>query len=140
MSKLIKKYKNRRLYDMGTSQYITIEAVRQYVTDGVDFRIEEASSGKDITSIVLMQILMEMESGPSQFLSPDILKQLIGLANHPMHEAFKMLFEQMMIAIQEYNRQNPYWTDLKQANDIWHQQVQQVFEQWKTFFAATQHK
>ncbi len=89
MTRLIKKYKNRRLYDTEISQYITVEQLQKYVVDGIDFKIEDSETGKDLTNSVLLQIIVEMEAGPTQFLSSEILRQIISLANHPMHVSFK---------------------------------------------------
>ena len=45
MTRLIKKYKNRRLYDTETSQYITLEELQRYVVDGVQFSVEDSMTG-----------------------------------------------------------------------------------------------
>lgn len=93
--KLIKKYKNRRLYDTEISQYITIEDLHAYVIHNKNFRVEEAHTLKDITSTVLLQLLVEMEGEMNPLLSVNILKQLIIAANHPMHQSFKQGLEQL---------------------------------------------
>ncbi|MCK5498070.1 MAG: hypothetical protein KAI77_02655, partial [Gammaproteobacteria bacterium] len=36
-TRIIKKYPNRRLYDTELSKYITLENVKQLVTDNIDF-------------------------------------------------------------------------------------------------------
>lgn len=89
MTRLIKKYKNRRLYDTETSQYITLEELQRYVVDGVQFTVEDSMTGKDLTNTILLQIIVEMEAGANQFLSSAILRQIISLANHPMHASLK---------------------------------------------------
>ena len=76
MIRLIKKYKNRRLYDTETSQYITIEQLQRYVVDGVAFKVEDSETSKDLTNSILLQIIVEMEAGPTQFLSPEIFVRL----------------------------------------------------------------
>ena len=83
MTRLIKKYKNRRLYDTEISQYITVEDLQKYVLDGLAFRVEDSVSKEDITSATLLQIFVEMEEGPTKFLSPEMLRQLICLAIIP---------------------------------------------------------
>lgn len=94
MVRLIKKYKNRRLYDTEISQYITVETLQKYVVEGLEFKVEDAESGKDITNSILLQIIVEMESGSTQFLSPMILRQIICLANHPMQsQSLKAMME-----------------------------------------------
>lgn len=130
MTRLIKKYKNRRLYDTETSQYITVEQLQKYVVDGVAFKIEDSETGNDLTTSVLLQIIVEMEAGPSQFLSPEILRQIISLANHPMHVSLKAMMEQMFQAMKTPMQNNPY----QQATETWNQQMQQMMQQWNSLF------
>jgi polyhydroxyalkanoate synthesis repressor PhaR len=94
--RLIKKYKNRRLYDTALSQYITIDDLKHYVLDGVAFRVEEAADQKDITNTTLLQIFVDTQTNSTQFLSAEILRQLIILANHPMNQAFQSMIENML--------------------------------------------
>jgi polyhydroxyalkanoate synthesis repressor PhaR len=130
MTRLIKKYKNRRLYDTETSQYITIEQLQHYVVDGIAFRIEDSETGKDLTNTVLLQIIVEMEAGPTQFLSPEILRQIISLANHPMHASLKSMMEQMFQAMDKPLQNNPY----QKATEAWNEQMKQVMQQWQSLF------
>ncbi|MBL7480772.1 polyhydroxyalkanoate synthesis regulator DNA-binding domain-containing protein [Legionella bononiensis] len=130
MTRLIKKYKNRRLYDTETSQYITLEQLQRYVVDGVAFRIEDSETGKDLTNSVLLQIIVDMEAGPTQFLSPEILRQIISLANHPMHVSLKGMMEQMFQAMDKPLQNNPY----QQATETWNNQMQQMMQQWQKLF------
>lgn len=130
MIRLIKKYKNRRLYDTETSQYIKLEQLQRYVVDGVAFKIEDSETGNDLTNAILLQIIVEMEAGPTQFLSPEILRQIISLANHPMHMNLKSMMEQMFSAIDKPLQNNPY----QKATETWNQQMQQVMQQWQKIF------
>lgn len=59
--KVIKKYRNRKLYDMDESRYITLNEIRDLVKHGEEIQIIDDSSGKDITSVVLTQILHSEE-------------------------------------------------------------------------------
>jgi hypothetical protein len=45
----IKKYANRRLYNTGTSTYVTLEDLAVMVKAGEDFVVYDAKSGEDIT-------------------------------------------------------------------------------------------
>ena len=49
----IKKYANRRLYDTGTSTYVTLEDLAAMVKRGEDFVVFDAKTGEDITRPVL---------------------------------------------------------------------------------------
>jgi len=128
--RLIKKYKNRRLYDTEKSQYITVEQLQGYVVEGLIFKIEDSGTGKDITNSILLQIIVEMQSGPTQFLSSDILRQIITLANHPMHASLKTMMEQMFLAMDKPMQSNPY----HHATETWNQSMQQMLQQWQNLF------
>ena len=58
----IKKYANRRLYNTGTSAYVTLEDLATMVKTGEDFVVHDAKTGEDITRSVLTQIIFEQES------------------------------------------------------------------------------
>lgn len=76
-ARIIKKYPNRRLYDTEISSYITLEEVRQLVTEGVDFEVRDAKSGEDLTRQVLLQIISEHEEHGQPMLSTRLLSQII---------------------------------------------------------------
>ncbi len=74
----IKKYANRRLYNTGTSTYVTLEDLAAMVKDGEDFVVYDAKTGEDITRSVLAQIIFEQENKEGQSLLPiTFLRQLI---------------------------------------------------------------
>ena len=59
----IKKYPNRRLYDTVNSGYITLVDVKQMVLENIDFQVVDAKTGDDLTRAILLQIILEEESG-----------------------------------------------------------------------------
>ena len=74
----IKKYANRRLYNTGTSAYVTLEDLAAMVKSGEDFVVYDAKTGEDITRTVLAQIIFEQENKEGQNLLPiAFLRQLI---------------------------------------------------------------
>jgi polyhydroxyalkanoate synthesis repressor PhaR len=74
----IKKYANRRLYNTGTSSYVTLEDLAAMVKNGEDFQVFDAKTGDEITRTVLTQIIFEQESKNGQSLLPTaFLRQLI---------------------------------------------------------------
>ena len=75
---IIKKYANRRLYNTGTSAYVTLEDLAVMVKRGDDFVVFDAKGGEDITRSVLAQIIFEQEGKNGQSLLPiTFLRQLI---------------------------------------------------------------
>jgi polyhydroxyalkanoate synthesis repressor PhaR len=75
----IKKYANRRLYNTATSSYVTLDYLAQMVREGLEFTVEDAKSGEDITRSVLTQIIVEEESKGQNMLPINFLRQLISL-------------------------------------------------------------
>ncbi len=74
----IKKYANRRLYNTGTSTYVTLEDLATMLKKGEDFVVADAKTGEDITRSVLTQIIFEQEGKGGQNLLPiTFLRQLI---------------------------------------------------------------
>ena len=59
---VIKKYANRRLYNTGTSTYVTLEDLAEMVKNGDEFIVQDAKTGEDITHPVLTQIIFEQEN------------------------------------------------------------------------------
>jgi polyhydroxyalkanoate synthesis repressor PhaR len=75
---IIKKYANRRLYNTGTSTYVTLEDLASMVKAGEDFVVYDAKTSEDITRTVLTQIIFEQENKEGQNLLPiTFLRQLI---------------------------------------------------------------
>ena len=75
---VIQKYANRRLYNKATSSYITLDDLSKMVKDGVDFVVNDAKTGEDITRKVLTQIIFEEEGRGQNLLPVPFLRQLIG--------------------------------------------------------------
>ena len=82
--RIIKKYPNRRLYDSETSAYITLADVKQLVMDGVRFAVHDAKTGDDLTRSILLQIILEEESGGVPMFSTVMLEQIIRFYGHAM--------------------------------------------------------
>ena len=74
---IIKKYANRRLYNTGTSTYVTLDDLAEMVKGGEDFVVQDAKSGEDLTRPVLTQIIFEQESRGTNLLPITVLRQLI---------------------------------------------------------------
>ena len=92
----IKKYANRRLYNTGTSSYITLDDLAGMVRDGVDFQVVDAKSGEDITHAILTQIFMEAEAGDKPMLPVSFLRDIIGMYGNSMQAMMPTYLEASM--------------------------------------------
>ncbi len=82
--RVLKKYPNRRLYDTRTSSYITLADVKQMVLGGQAFVVRDAKSGDDLTRAILLQIILEEETGGIPIFSTQMLSQIIRFYGHAM--------------------------------------------------------
>jgi polyhydroxyalkanoate synthesis repressor PhaR len=82
--RILKKYPNRRLYDTLTSSYITLSDVKQMVLDGEVFEVRDAKEGGDLTRSILLQIILEEETGSVPMFSTQALAQIIRFYGHAM--------------------------------------------------------
>ena len=92
----IKKYANRRLYNTGTSTYVTLEDLASMVKSGEDFVVYDAKTGEDITRSVLTQIIVEEEGKGQNLLPINFLRQLISFYGDNLQFLLPRYLEQSM--------------------------------------------
>lgn len=73
----IKKYPNRRMYDTVNSRYVNLSAIAQLIKGGNQVEVSDASTGEDLTKVILTQIILEEEKDQRNLLPADVLHQLI---------------------------------------------------------------
>ncbi len=104
---LIKKYENRRLYNTVTSQYINQEQVAQLVRDGHDLRVVDATTGEDVTRLVLAQIVVEDAKTPDSIFPLDVLRHMILASGRATQENALRYMQGMMDLYQNAYRALP---------------------------------
>jgi polyhydroxyalkanoate synthesis repressor PhaR len=110
----IKKYANRRLYNTGTSTYVTLEDLATMVKSGEDFLVYDAKTGDDITRQVLAQIIFEQENKAGQNLLPTtFLRQLIRFYGDSMQMLVPRYLEQSIDTLTR--EQEKFRTQMTQA-------------------------
>src|SRR5690242_4275477 len=102
--RLIKKYPNRRLYDTKTSSYITLADVKQMVLKNEDFQVIDAKTNEDLTRQILLQIILEEESGGMPLFSSDLLSQLIRSYGNAMQGMMGTYLERNIRAFQDLQK------------------------------------
>ena len=125
--RLIKKYPNRRLYDTKTSSYITLADVKQMVLKQEEFQVLDAKSNDDLTRQILLQIILDEESGGMPMFSSDLLSQMIRSYGSAMQgfmgsylEKNLEGFQQMQKALQDQS-QKLYGDSSRSPNEVWAQ-------------------
>jgi polyhydroxyalkanoate synthesis repressor PhaR len=77
MAYVIKRYSNRKLYDTQESRYVTLEEIEEMIRAGREISVVDATSGEDLTSVTLTQIILENERNRRANLPSAFLHQLI---------------------------------------------------------------
>jgi polyhydroxyalkanoate synthesis repressor PhaR len=99
--RILKKYPNRRLYDTRASCYITLADVKQMVLDRDEFVVRDAKTGEDLTRSILLQIILEEESGGVPMFSSPMLAQIIRFYGHAMQGVMGSYLEKNIQAFTE---------------------------------------
>jgi polyhydroxyalkanoate synthesis repressor PhaR len=77
MAYVIKRYSNRKLYDTQESRYVTLEELEELIRAGKEISVVDVSTGEDLTSVTLAQIILENERNRRATLPIAFLHQLI---------------------------------------------------------------
>ncbi len=143
--RIIRKYPNRRLYDVEASRYVNKEVVRELVAGGENVRVIEDATGEDVTRPLLLQLVAEQELGGKPVLSDEILTQIIRFYGHPMQAvlaeyleaSLAVFFEQQAELYKELqasliDRPMSTLADVaKQSMDTWLAMQQAMFDEPK---------
>lgn len=90
--RLIKRYKNRRLYDTELKQTIKLEDIRKYVDQGLQIKVIDNATGNDITVQTLVTVLSSTTSdNKSLERNKSILEKLIEEKGVGVMDAMKKL-------------------------------------------------
>jgi polyhydroxyalkanoate synthesis repressor PhaR len=83
---LIRKYSDRRLYDTGASRYVKLEDIASMVRDGIDVRVVDGRTGKDLTNLIFTQIIVENAREREIALPLQLLTQLVRASDKATHD------------------------------------------------------
>jgi polyhydroxyalkanoate synthesis repressor PhaR len=124
--RIIKKYPNRRLYDTETSAYITLAEVKELVLQYQEFQVQDAKSGADLTRAILLQIILEEESGGVPMFSTDMLANIIRYYGHAMQGLMGSYLERSIHAFHEAQKRfqeqaQSLYGELPKSSEAWNQ-------------------
>ena len=105
--RIIKKYPNRRLYDTGKRAYITLNDIKNYVLEHIEFQVIDAQTEADLTRATLFQVLTEHETATNTFFTTELLQQMIRLYHENMQNLFSQYFEK---ALTQFIQQKETWS------------------------------
>jgi polyhydroxyalkanoate synthesis repressor PhaR len=77
----IKRYANRKLYDIDASKYVTLDDLAEMVRRGEEVKVVDYASGADLTALTLTQVIFEQEKKLGGLLPQAILTRLLRVGN-----------------------------------------------------------
>jgi polyhydroxyalkanoate synthesis repressor PhaR len=92
----LKKYGNRRLYDMEKSAYVTINQVADLIRQGRQVEVVDAKSKEDVTASILSQIVLEEAKNKNILLPVPVLHMIIQYGDNVLGEFFEKYLQQMI--------------------------------------------
>lgn len=90
---VIKKYSDRRLYDTANRRYVNLDDIARMIREGVDVEVVDASTGKDLTRLVLTQIIMDDSRDGESELPLKLLRQLVIASDRATHDFLSWYLE-----------------------------------------------
>jgi polyhydroxyalkanoate synthesis repressor PhaR len=93
---LIKKYENRRLYDLTNKRYINLDEIAELVRESNEVTVVDAVTGEDLTRLILAQIVVENAKTPGSVFPVEILRQMIVVSGQATQES-AVKYTKMMV-------------------------------------------
>lgn len=113
-SVLIKKYENRRLYDTTNSRYVNLDEVAKMMQNGDNVRVVDATTGEDLTRLILTQIIVEDAKTSDSTFPLDILRQMVLASGRASQEsAIQYLKALVDISQSSYKAMTPPFNTLE---------------------------
>ena len=84
VTKVIKRYQNRKLYDTQKSRYVTLDDIARMIRDQVHLVIVDNKTKADITASTLVQIIFDAEKKSDIYAPLSILYEIIQTGNGSM--------------------------------------------------------
>ncbi|MCG8427841.1 MAG: polyhydroxyalkanoate synthesis repressor PhaR [Chromatiales bacterium] len=138
-TRIIKKYPNRRLYDTELSRYITLSDIRGLVMQGVDFKVIDTNNEEDLTRSILLQIMLEEESGGEPLFSATMLSQIIRYYGGSVQGLFARYLEESMLMFaqqQDHLRDSLGVDPMKTMSELAQRNIKMWSDMQNSFFKA----
>ena len=118
---------------MGLARVITGDAeVKDLVLGYKDFQVRDAKSGEDLTRSILLQIILEEESGGVPMFSSDMLANIIRYYGHAMQGMMGSYLERSISAFHEAQKRFQ-----EQAQTLYGEMPKVPAEAWTQFGAPS---
>ncbi len=104
----LRRYPNRRYYDSGRSQHLTLDDIYRLVRDGYNVTVTDSKTEEDITARVLAQLLLEHDPPKLAAFPAELLHQIIRSNESLLRDFVETYFNRALAAFlksqQEFDR------------------------------------
>ncbi|CAM2005293.1 polyhydroxyalkanoate synthesis regulator DNA-binding domain-containing protein [Acanthopleuribacter pedis] len=91
MTRLIKRYGSRKLYDTKESRYVSLEDIAKWVREGEVIQVVDNASSEDVTVQTLTQVISEEGRKGGSALPSDLLHDLIRVGGSAVTDRVKKI-------------------------------------------------
>jgi polyhydroxyalkanoate synthesis repressor PhaR len=127
--RIVKKYQNRRLYDVTTSTYVVFDDIKQIIMGGEEIKVIDVKTEQDVTRSVLLQILLEEEMHGMPVFSNEFLYQIIRFYGKAFQPSLGPFLEQGLDLFRKMQKQF-----YEQIRDMYgKEKLSSGVELWKEF-------
>jgi polyhydroxyalkanoate synthesis repressor PhaR len=79
--RVIRRYENRKLYDVQGRRYVTLDGVAALIAGGTEVRVLDQRTGEDITTVVLAQVVLEGIKARTASIPHQVFTRIIRLGS-----------------------------------------------------------
>ena len=134
----LKKYANRRLYDMEKSKYVTLNQVADLIKQGRQVEVIDAKTKEDVTAFILTQIILEEAKNKNFLLPIPVLHLIIQYGDNILGDFFEKYLQQMITTYVAHKNavddQFKNWLEMGLNYSTMAQKTMTGFTPFKSFF------
>jgi polyhydroxyalkanoate synthesis repressor PhaR len=134
----LKKYANRRLYDMEKSEYVTLNQVADLIRQGRQVEVFDAKTNEDVTAFILTQIILEEAKNKNFLLPIPVLHLIVQYGDNILGEFFEKYLQQMITTYVAHknavDEQFKKWLEMGLDYSNMAQKTMTGFTPFKSFF------
>ena len=91
MTRIVKRYENRKLYDTEDRRYISLMDIAKLIRQGIDIKVVDNKTGDDLTAQTLTQVILEEGKQGRPLLSKEALHSIIRFGNNLLDDVSEQL-------------------------------------------------
>jgi polyhydroxyalkanoate synthesis repressor PhaR len=98
MSVIIKRYRNRKLYNTQSKRYITLEDIELLINNQEEVKVIDNETGNDITATTLSQIIFDLEKNKAGYLPINLLISLVQSGGKRIDDIRQNIFNSLNLS------------------------------------------